>query len=830
MIFSRTTLSSSSAILACVVLVFTVPALAQIPADEYLRYMPLGYPSLVRQTQATERFQLFGNPADPSHRDDDPKDGIDDRRAVWLRQLAVRFAPLMVRNSPLYPMDFRAFYSRPDFGIYVDRWDLARFNATAIDRTLIGLHELEGQPCVAGALPESADCRLVDLIKTYGPGRTPVEPEATGGAEQQRYTVMYLDPPGHDEATWRTAYWPQTGPQDRRSPTLAGMERVFVHPFVADVQKTNEPVGYELVLQYWFYYPDNDGPNNHEGDWEHINVVVSPRSHVTAPLDASGISSLVGGTLPTDGDDPLVIRRVEYYLHHFVFVLDYASPNAYATRPEWERQVEEAAKAERSGRWVWEQIRERAWQDAAETRINTRPIVWIGGDGLGFGSVLDKPGLRDRDGHASYPFRGYYKQIGPGTGERVVATFDFRAYFADPASKPEHVEDYADAAKVALVPDWERVSDLVLTDPQVRREWSWLLLPLRFGYPATPSPGAGVIAHFDMGNVSIVGPSFNGGWNRIGDSSGYDLYDGVKLSWATPLGAADSLFPRLGWFNAPIMYFLFKPPLDLAWRSIALPARAALGTRTPTFFNSEEPHERSVSFEAGMMVTPVSEDFGALFVNRDQLKELVGLLFLSVPPDVPLTSLTQTSVFPTVVTPVYSLVFHISPRFSTESALTSYKATVGFDIGAPGLATPIPIRGTLDQFDYQGNTRFNLVTGRRFQPYLKFGAGMTWYQLKGVSVNGITLPTPDSPQFKPEGNWWSFGFNETQFGGGLDLSGMTLGKARFGAKVSYTGIYHPIGFERDADVEDFPELAKQLAGVIDSVWRHEIRIFGSIAF
>jgi uncharacterized protein len=39
-----------------------------------------------------------------------------------------------------------------------------------------------------------------------------------------------------------------------------------------------------------------------------------------------------------------------------------------------------------------------------------------------------------------------------------------------------------------------------------------------------------------------------------------------------------------------------------------------------------------------------------------------------------------------VATPVYSLVFHVSPRFSTESALTSYKATVGFDIGGPGLA------------------------------------------------------------------------------------------------------------------------------------------------
>ena len=62
------------------------------------------------------------------------------------------------------------------------------------------------------------------------------------------------------------------------------------------------------------------------------------------------------------------------------------------------------------------------------------------------------------------------------------------------------------------------------------------------------------------------------------------------------------------------------------------------------------------------------------------------------------------------------------------------------------------------------------------------------------------------------------------------MSGVTVGKVRLGGKVSYTGIYHPIGFEREADVETFPELAKQLAGVINSVWRHEIRIFGSVAF
>jgi hypothetical protein len=815
-----------SACLACLLL--PTAAAAQIPADKYLKYVPLGYPSMVRQTAASERFTLFGDRHDAAYRDELPKDGIDDRRAAWLQQLAVRFAPLMVRNTPLYPVDFRTFYSRPDFAIHVDTWDIARSRQSLLDQTVIPLGDLAADPCVEGRSATKADCRLLELIKTYGPERRPVEPEAKGGAEQMRHTVMYFDFPGFDAKTWQAEYWPATGPRTR-SASLAGSERAFVHPFVAEAPNAEGGAAFELVLQYWFFYPENDGPNNHEGDWEHINVIVSPRSRVAQPLDADAMTALVGGGQPADGQDPLVIRRIEYYLHHYVFPMDFSSPNAYAPREAWEREVLAAMKATGASRWIWDRIRERAWQDDAETRVNTHPVVWIGGDALGIQNVLDKPGLRDRDGHASYPFQGYYKQIGPGVGERVIRAFDLRAYLANPATRPEYVENYADTGRIVLMPDWERVHDLALTDPNVRREWGWMVLPLRFGFPASPSPAAGTVAHADMGNVSVVGPAFNGGWNRVGDSSGYDLYEAVKLGWATPMSLQDSFFPRLGWLNAPILYFMFKPPLDLAWRTVALPARAVLGSRLPTFVRASAPPRRTVSLEVGAMITPVTEDFSALFVNRDQLPELGLRLAIALPPGTDPSTLTQTNVFPTIAAPVYSLVFHISPRFSTENSLASYKATVGFDIDAPDLARPIQIRGTLDQFDYHGNTRFNLTTGR-FQPYLKFGTGFTSYGLKGVSVDGQRMVTADSPRFRPRGGWRVLFFNETILGGGLDIGSVKLWKAKFGGKASYTAIHHDLGFERDADVEDSPVLAKQLAGTVQSTWRHELRLFGSFSF
>ena len=36
----------------------------------------------------------------------------------------------------------------------------------------------------------------------------------------------------------------------------------------------------ELVAQYWFFYPYNEWINHHEGDWEHINVVLAGPSHL----------------------------------------------------------------------------------------------------------------------------------------------------------------------------------------------------------------------------------------------------------------------------------------------------------------------------------------------------------------------------------------------------------------------------------------------------------------------------------------------------------------------------------------------------------------------
>lgn len=803
------------------------PAVAQIARDQYLRYLPLDYPSLVRETAASRRFGIYGDADDPAYRDEAPRDGVDDRRGAWFESLGVRFAPLMVRNTAYAPTDFRSFAGGSSFAINVDKWDLARHEPAFLGHEEIELAGLAAaEPCTSPATQTGDDCLLLSLFEEYGPGRGPIEPEVSVGAEEERFTVMYFDFPGYDERTWKEANVAPGGKVMNES--LLDARRVFVHPFIAESSAPDATSpGYELVLQYWFFYPVNDGPNNHEGDWEHINVVVSPLSKVGGPLTAAEMDALVTDMPAGDGDDPLVIRRLEYYFHHFVTVLDFASPNAYQARADWDREVESLATGAFGERWWWDRIRERAWQDEAETRLNTRPVVWIGGDAVGIQSVLEMPGLRDRDGHPSYPFRGYYTQIGPGVGERVTRAFDHRQYFAEPPTTPDYVEDYGSPERVALLPDWERLTDAVMTDPEVRRMWAWLALPVRFGYPASPSPAAGVIAHTDTGNGSVFGPAFNGGWNRIGASSGYDPYEAVKLGWATPLSLQDSFFPRAGFLNAPILYFMLKPPLDLIWRTAALPVRAVVSSRQPTFRPASAPARRQISIEAGMFVGPVSSDFDAAFLNRDQLLEWITLVAFDLPENP--ENLALESISSTAVAPVYTIAFHLSPRFSTESTLASYNATVGFDVTADNLAQPIPVRGTLSQFDYQGNLRFNVTTGST-QVYLKYGSGITRYQLKNVNVAGITLPTANSPKFKPSGSWLALGFNELILGAGVDVSPARVWKLWLGGKVAYTAIHHDFGFERDLGVEFSTDLARELAGQTFSVWRHQVLFVGTVGF
>jgi hypothetical protein len=751
----------------------------EIPRDQYLRFVPLHYPKLVRETDASRELHLFGNSDDRAYRDVAPVDGIDDTRGRLLTALATRFAPYMVRNTTAFPMNFRQLMEETRTSVlYVDEWQLTDSPMRVVRNFSIDFTKLAQAPCpeettdgvrdtIVEALQRSGaldDCELLTLLRDFNPD-APEDPLLNTMAvhpHNELFKTLFFNFPGDSPETWKEAYSNVLSKDVPRKFTRLPM--VYVHPFINPVGPDGKAPTYELVLQYWFFYPWNDGGNKHEGDWEHLGVVVTPRSKVGAALSASEIQAMLArGEQELEGDDPLVIGRLDYYIHNSVMKLDFSEPNAYLPRKEWEALVRKRPQEKVGEHRLLGQIRARAWVDDAETIPNTHPIVFIGADSKGPELLLYPPGARNRDSHASYPFPGLYRNIGPAAAaEEITKHFDFRKYIGlDAVPLPSDVIAFDQPERLELVPDWERIIDLVYTDVHARERWSWMLLPIRWGYPATVSPFAGIISHAETGNLAPVGPSFSTGWNRAGVSASFSLYDPHEFSGLIPVNPLDSISNSAGYLNIPIVALLTLPPFDAISKLVVAPTTKLFTGSDPVFFPTTRIPFRFVSVGAGYTRQFLSEEWTLLFFNSVQAPEIASRIGA-------ITSAPITQAGP--VTPdangvVVELAFHLSDHWVSENTFRHTRSDLGLDVDIPGQEAPFSVRGTLDFWEWAGSIRYNILVNA-FQPYLKLGYGLSWYRLTDVTTNGVPLSTPNSPwirqpTFSPFANWlpntWHYG-------------------------------------------------------------------------
>ncbi len=194
-------------------------AAQDIPHDKYLNYMPLHYRRLVRQTDASSAFHLYGNRDDPSFRDEDPRDGVDDARGRLFHALGVRFAPFLVKNTTAAPMDFKKFMDQSStFLLTVDRWNIGVRPPDLDGQETIDWANLLEAPCeVSGAGVQigppsrssgNDDCRLLNLMREFDPWN-PTDPqynEASRATDFNPFTVMYFNFPGDSPETWKNEY------------------------------------------------------------------------------------------------------------------------------------------------------------------------------------------------------------------------------------------------------------------------------------------------------------------------------------------------------------------------------------------------------------------------------------------------------------------------------------------------------------------------------------------------------------------------------------------------------------------------------------------------
>jgi hypothetical protein len=755
----------------------------EIPRDEYLRMLPLSLPRLGLQTEASAALNLFGDPSAPAYTDVDPVDGIDDRRHAVLEALAVRFAPYLVQNTTNVPLNFDVFIdNRDDFALTIDTWDVTDEEAR-LDRIRgINFSALGAASCPQSrrgtgfdTSPEPSsdpvveDCKLLELMEQYTPGAGVIasRDDALVRPTPSYFDVIYFNFPGDGEDTWETAYepeWERT-PESRR----AGFVHSYVHPFLRRI----DDGGYELLLQYWFFYPTNDSGMDHEGDWEHINVAVSPRSMVQRGLDAGTVEAILNGTILSDGaaGDPLVIKRIDYYFHEFVWPIDFASPNVYAPREEWQADIESRSRDRFRQRDIWERVRYMAYADEDETVVNTHPLGYIGADNKGLNQALEPPGGSNQEPHGTYPFPGRYNNIGPGgTTDQVARSVDIREHLqrvadgtapAGPTFRDREVIGLADPNRLRIVPDWERIVDAAREDAAVRRDWAWLLLPLRWGYPATKSPFAGALKHYNTGNVAPQGPSFNAGWNVSGPSSGFHLYEPHELPSVFPLQIQDNFRNNLGFLNLTVPLLLNLPPLDFVTRLVSYPFRRAFAAPDPVYYPRDGLPYRFVGISSGVTMSKTDEGFQALTLNEQQRTPFVVSILEHLLTNGANDSTTEvtgiTEERDDYVGPFYQVAFYVGNRFVSENTVRNIRASFGQRAEFSDIP-PYTYSADLNYWEYSGSLRYNVFTGA-LQPFVKGGYGWSWYRLQDVQVNGAPMDPVNSAWSSP-GLWpsvWHYG-------------------------------------------------------------------------
>ena len=457
-----------------------------------------------------------------------------------------------------------------------------------------------------------------------------------------------------------------------------------------------------------------------------------------------------------------MIHQVDYYFHHKVMTLDYTCPNVYQSRKEWKTECEKIREKRFGQEWVWDRVRARAYTDKGETIINTHPIGFIGGDNKGTDQLLKFPGDSNRVSNGTYPFSGLYKNVGPlGATEHISKRFNHWEHFAegdhgkavpDGGYRRGKIVSFASRDRIEILPDAERVADLVKVDTQARRNWAWLVLPIRWGYPATKSPPADIIKieRPDLGNISVVGPSYNAGWNRSGDAPGFRVYSPDTFPSMFRLNWQDSFINNLGFLNAAFASLVTLPPFDAVSHTVRVGRYIGL-----SFQNTYEdylvfkPNGRIpprfmswMTFAHAYMVR--NPGFADLVLNPKALNAVdnrlanaliqgEGLL-VEKSPFVDNARMFQVEV-----------ALYLGERFATQSLIRfGNPMIVGYDFRLPATQEAFQLRGTLAFYEYSGSLRYNLTTGS-FLIFAKGGYGLSRYRLKEVSANGELLPYPEDP-------------------------------------------------------------------------------------
>jgi len=801
-----------------------------IARDRYYVLLP-PVPKIVSQTRASAALHLFGDVGDSSYRDAQPVDGIDDRRAQRLLILAERFSPILRRNNFSVPRDFRQILG-PNVPLEVDSWrngqlersdSVSIFGGGPIDsaraiqagRTQSGT---AGEP-LTDARAAANDRQLLDLVRLTSPR---VTHGGTDPAEGELERVLFVDLPGDGPSTWRRIY-------SRLDPKRGS--HIFVHPFIYESPAPDADRRFQLVFQYWFFYPFNDAVNTHEGDWEHINVLVttraaaltaSPRSAAHALLDSATLAAILAPS--STADDSLIIAAVDHYFHESVLTLDYLAltdtlaaeaPPVNADHPHYMWEDLEFARRI---------VRRRL--AVAGGRLATHPLVFVGGNNKGPDEILAlRPTFRGsykRNSDASYPFPGVWEGVGPlGATEKVYgaavpelrgdSTLPWYRLIDDEYSLTYRTSD------MTLVPDWERVESLVLEQPSARSEWSWLLLPIRWGYPAMESLGAGMVKHADLGNIALLTPTYHPTWNRIGPSRRHGEYRlRVLRTPVSPTSPWSALQSGWGVFNAPLAAWGLMPGYNVALLQL-MPWVAGtmnfLGAPPARTYTSGRLPRRFTNAGQGVFVDFGGRDFAATLPRADAptSSDPRGTVAMKRAPRVGSRLWFDLS---------------LTERLALENTFAWSASAVSYQLSDVAAAGPPTVRGRLSMRQLTGGLRYTVqsVSDQAVQLYFRAGYGWLSYHTDQMQADSVALAASTVrggylPPILPSHHWWP----NTWYGGaGIEAFSppryWLLHRLGYGVRIEFSEFLNRLHFDESSGHGDVTARRGDLALAVIFGW------------
>jgi hypothetical protein len=318
---------------------------------------------------------------------------------------------------------------------------------------------------------------------------------------------------------------------------------------------------------------------------------------------------------------------------------------------------------------------------------------------------------------------------------------------------------------------------------------------MRWGFPATASPGAGMIKHFDIGQVSPEGPAYQSTWNRLGGQTGWQEYQPTVLRVlmvpSTPWARVKN-----GWgvLNAPLAVLGVMPGWSVVLTQ-ALPwmtgAFNLLGAPPAKTYYPGKPPFRFSSFGIGPSLSLGGDRFGRLlpsdsasFARGDKGAGKVGQLSAT-----------------TVQRAVLNLFF--GRMLSAENTLTLSNAKLSYDDGSVSDGDAARASGILELRELTGGYRLNAWTTNddALQFYARGGYGYTWYKLTRVSIDGQPVEGQRKGGYPatiwPSKFWWP---NTWYLGAGVEAFTprrlWILDRSGVGVRVDVTTNWHSLDARR----------------------------------